>query len=99
MDAEVVDTASVKAEAETAFILVKQWDGSWTVLTDMSNAFTIDREAFRHDVKTGCREMYEFLADDDLAIHLASKLSAQSKTDSQRTSEAIRHALTEREIL
>jgi len=99
MDGEVVETAAVKAEAETAFILVKQWDGSWSVLTDMSHSFTIDREAFRHDVKTGCREMYEFLADDDLATHLASKLSAQSQSDSQRTSEAIRHALTEREIL
>jgi hypothetical protein len=99
MDEEVVDTASVKAHAETAFILVKQWDGSWTVLTDMSNAFTIDREAYRHDVKTGCREMYEFLADEDLASHLASKLSHQNQTDSQRTSEAIRHALTERDIL
>lgn len=99
MDEEVVKEVNVKGEAETAFILVKQWDGSWSVLTDMSHTFTIDREAFRHDVKTGCREMYEFLADDDLATHLASKLSSLNQSDSQRTSEAIRHALTERDIL
>jgi hypothetical protein len=99
MDAESIDTANVKADAETAFILVKQWDGSWSVLTDVSTEFTIDRESFRHDVKTGCREMYEFLADDDLATHLASKLSSFNRSDSQRTSEAIRHALTERDIL
>jgi len=88
-----------KADVETAFILVKHWDGTWSVSTDMAQSFTIDRESFRHDVKTGCREMYDFLSDDDLATHLASKLSHLNRSDSQRTSEAIRHALTEREIL
>lgn len=99
MDNEIVESVAEKAHAETAFILLKQWDGSWTVLTDLSNTFTVDHEAYRHEVKTGCREMYEFLADEDLASHLVSKLSAHNMTDSQRTSEAIRHALTEREIL
>ena len=99
MEEELVEPTSVKPDAETAFIIVKQWDGSWSVLTDVTSAFTIERESFRHDVKTGCREMYEFLADDDLATHLASKLSSPKPSDSQRTSEAIRHALTERDIL
>lgn len=89
----------VKADTETAFILAKQWDGSWLVMTDMSQTFTIERESRRSDVKTGCREMYEFLADEDLATHIVNKLSAANQSDSQRTSEAIRHALTEREIL
>lgn len=88
-----------RADTETAFILAKQWDGSWLVITDMSQTFTIERESQRHDVKTGCREMYEFLADEDLATHIVNKLSSANRSDSQRTSEAIRHALTEREIL
>lgn len=93
------DNTLERADAETAFIVVKQWDGGWSVNTDLTQVFTIDRPAYRHDVKTGCREMYDFLADDDLAGLIFNKLSDLNKSDSQRTTEAIRHALTEREIL
>lgn len=96
---QLEQTANVKPDAETAFILVKEWDGGWRVLTYMANTFTIEREALRHDVKTGCREMYDFLTQDDIATLVSSKLSAPTPTDSQRTSESIRHALTERDML
>lgn len=89
----------VKAEAETAFFIIKEWDGSWKAITDIPEDFTIQRAAFRHDVKTGCREIYELLAEDDLANTLASKILESNMPDSQRTAQAIRHALADREIL
>lgn len=88
-----------RSDAETAFIVVKHWDGSWSTNTDLTQTFTVDRPAYRHDVKTGCREMYDFLSDDDTASLILSKFLEHSKPDSQRTADAIRHALTEREIL
>lgn len=94
MDGEVV-----KAGAETAFVIIKDWDGSWRATTQVSEDLTISREAFRHDIKTGCREIYEFLAEDDFASTIASKISESNVPDSQRTAQAIRHALADRDIL
>jgi predicted RNase H-related nuclease YkuK (DUF458 family) len=89
----------IKPDAETAFFIVKELDGSWKAMTDIPEAFTIQREAFRHDVKTGCREIYELLAEDDLANSISSKILESNTPDSQRTAQAIRHALADREIL
>lgn len=89
----------IKAEAQTAFFIIKEWDGSWRAVTEIPESFTIQREALRHDVKTGCREIYELLAEDDLARTIAGKLLETNMTDSQRASQAIRHALADRDIL
>ena len=90
---------TVKASAETAFVIIKDWDGSWRATAQVASDLTISREAFRHDVKSGCREIYELLAEDDLANTLAAKISESTATDSQRTAQAIRHALADRDIL
>jgi hypothetical protein len=89
----------IKAEAETAFLIIKEWDGSWRATTQVSEHLTVQREAFRHDVKSGAREIYELLAEDDLANTLANKISENNVSDSQRTAQAIRHALADRDIL
>ena len=94
-----MDGETVKAGAETAFLIIKDWDGSWRATTQVAEELTISREAFRHDVKTGCREIYELLAEDDLANAIANRISESNRPDSQRTAEAIRHALADRDIL
>jgi len=96
---EVVEETNVQAGAETAFIVIRDWDGSWRATTKFDEVFTISREATRADIKLGCREMHEFLAEDDLASVVAFKIMTSNSSDSQRTTDAIRHALQDRDIL
>jgi len=85
-----------RADAQTAFIMVKEWDGTWRAVVELDKVFTVDRLASRTDIRTGTKEMTDFLAEDDLSNLIVSKLSESRKTDSERTAEAVRHALQER---
>jgi hypothetical protein len=40
----------VKAEAETAFLIIKEWDGSWRATTQLSEHLTLHREIVREHV-------------------------------------------------
>lgn len=91
------ETESEKPAADTAFLMIKDWDGVWKATTDLSTALIIDRRATRNDVKTGCRDIHEFLNNVDIATVVASKISAQNLTDTERAAQAVRQALSDRE--
>jgi hypothetical protein len=86
-----------KPAADTAFLMIKDWDGIWKATTDLSMALIIDRRASRNDVKTGCRDIYEFLNNSDLATAVVSKISAQNLSDTERAAQSVRQALSDRE--
>jgi hypothetical protein len=86
-----------KADADTAFLVIKDWDGTWKATTDVSMALTIERRANRNDVKTGCRDIHGFLENVDLAAIIASKLSTPNVSDTERAAQSVRQALSDRE--
>lgn len=86
-----------KAAADTAFLLIKDWDGSWKATTDIALAMTIQRRANRNDVKTACRDIYMFLDNSDIASIIASKLSEEKLSDTERAAQSVRQALSDRE--
>ena len=87
------------ADAETAFIVIKDKDGNWKATVDVAASFTIERPATRTDVKTGTREIHDFLTEDDIARYTASRIAAANQTDTQRATEGVRQALADRDIL
>jgi hypothetical protein len=89
----------VPSDAETAFIVIKNQDGTWKATVDVGSTFTIERPASRSDVKSGTREIYEFLSEDDIARYTAARISAENATDTQRATEGVRQALSNRDIL
>ena len=94
---EVVAPELEKAAADTAFLMIKDWDGTWKATTDVSMALTIERRANRNDVKTACHDIHAFLDNVDLATIIASKLSAPNVSDTERAAQSVRQALSDRE--
>ena len=95
-DAQVIEE---KPDAETAFIMIKQFNGSWRASTDLATALMVERTSTRADIKGGTRDIYNFLADDDLASMVASKIIASTATDTERATQGVRQALSDRDIL
>jgi len=99
-DAQIInEVVEQQPEAETAFIMIKQFDGRWRASTDLSTTLLIERNAGRADIKTGTRDIYNFLTDDDLSSLIASKIVASNKTDTERATQGVRQALSDRDIL
>lgn len=94
-----VEEANIPADDETAFILIKSKDGTWKATVDVSSVFTIERIATRADVKTGTREIHDFLMEDDIARFTASRIAEQNQTSTQKATEGVRQALADRDIL
>lgn len=81
--------------AETAFIIIKELDGSYRATTDLTSAFTVARDADRLDIKVGCQEIHQTIAQDDLADRIAFRI----QKDTPDTQALIRKALEDRDIL
>jgi hypothetical protein len=78
--------------------MLKQ-NGVWKASIDLSMTLLVERASTRNDIKTATRDIYKFLADDDLSNLVASKIIASNKTDSERATEGVRQALSDRDIL
>lgn len=101
-DAQVVLEENViqeQPDAETAFIMVKQLNGVWKATTDLTTALLVGRTANRNDIKTATRDIHSFLTDDDLANMIVSKIIETNKTDTERATQGVRQALSDRDIL
>lgn len=92
-------TEEARPDSETAFIIAREWNGGWRVITDLSSAFSIARDASRADVKLGISELNRFLNNDELVNMIVTKLSEGNKSSSQVTSEAMRQALQDRNLM
>lgn len=96
MSEPVVTEEQAQPDAETAFIIVKELDGSFKATTDLSTAILVNREATRADIRLACKELSEVISHEDLAGLIASTLTSYPQPG-QRTADAIRQALAERE--
>lgn len=52
---------------DTAFIMIKEMDGSWRVTTDMKTPFEILDVATRQDIRIGCQEIARVIDHQDQA--------------------------------
>lgn len=70
-DAEVVsaDPTEVKQDpqGETAFIVIKNFDGSWTAATDITMPLVVTRAAGRHEIREGCNEIANLVTVQEIA--------------------------------
>lgn len=64
---------------ETAFIILKNLDGSWGLLADITKPFSIERAASRSDVRIGTTEINHLLSHQDLAALVAATLKASQE--------------------
>jgi hypothetical protein len=88
-----------RSTSETAFIIVKEWDGGWRVVTDLSSTFTVARDADRADVKFGTGELSRFIERDEMSNMVVAKLSQGNKPESQATADSMRQALQDRNLM
>ena len=92
-------TEDIKPDAETAFLVVKEFDGSWSATANINAPLIITRPALRADIKAGSREVSDFLVEDDLANTLLGKIQQNNISDSSQRATEIRNALSDRNIL
>jgi hypothetical protein len=69
-------------EVETAFVVMKNRDGSWGVTSDVTQPFAIDRVASRADVRIGTTEIGHLLSHQDLAALVAATIKASNQENS-----------------
>lgn len=78
--AEATETPDIPT-VETAFIVMKNKDGSWGVTSDVTQPFAIDRVASRADVRIGTTEIKHLLSHQDLAALVAATLKASQENN------------------
>jgi hypothetical protein len=59
---------------ETAFVIYLDNNGNYFATTDIGRPFQAKREATRTDVSRACRELYDKIALEDLAIAVEYQL-------------------------
>lgn len=80
----------------TAFLVIKDADGSWLVTTDLTKEFAIDVLATRQDIRIGCQEIANVVQQQDLALTVISLLNENSQPDSQQVAAKMRDAISRR---
>jgi len=73
----VVPEAQGQPDAETAFIIVKELDGSFRATTDLTSAFFVARDATRADIRQACRDLSEAIAQDELSERVVARLKQE----------------------
>ena len=73
------------APHETAFIMIKEADGSWRVATDLTATFEVAGIATRQDIRIGCQEIARVIDQQDQAALTIQLLSENLGTDTPKT--------------
>lgn len=73
-------TEPTSSDLETAFIVMKRLDGSWTVTSDITQPFSAERIANRADVRIGVTEIKHLLSHQDLASLVVAALKASEES-------------------
>ena len=70
----------------TAFLMIKEGDGAWRVSTDLKAPFNVEGQATRLDIRIGCQEIANVVAQQDLAAVVVNTLiSLNSSEDAPQT--------------
>ena len=87
------------ADAETAFIVYRSFDGAWHATPDLGTNLVVERLSGRNDMKQAFRDLLDAIAQNDIADLIVQKLGPKSSEDSQRRAASIRQSLASRENL
>jgi len=88
-----------QSDAETAFIVIKRFDGSFVATTRLDVAISVERTATKQDIKYACNDLLEAAFKDELSDTIVDKLTKSSPSESQKTASSIRQALSDKGIL
>lgn len=80
-------------QAETAFIVVREFDGSYRATADLEQAFIVNRVANLNDIRQASRDLLDKITEDSIAETVANKLAGMRSTDSERATKSIKEAL------
>jgi hypothetical protein len=81
---------------ETAFIVMRSKDGSWTATSDLEASFEVEQPANHVAVRQGCSEILDVLHKNGVVSAVLAALEEKSLEDSQRVSASVRDALSRR---
>lgn len=84
---------------ETAFVIMRHNDGSYSATTDMSALPEAPRKANIYDIKQGCAEIIETIQLQAVRNVLSSVVTQNNASDSDKVSEAVRQSLVEKGLL
>jgi hypothetical protein len=68
-------------EVETVFFVIKDKDGFFKVVTDISKKLKLDRQANINDIRLGCQEISRIMDIRQTAETVVSLLNAQKPTE------------------
>lgn len=74
-------TAPEAIEVETVFFVIKDKDGFFKVVTDISKKLKLDRQANINDIRLGCQEISRIMDIRQTAETVVSLLNAQKPTE------------------
>jgi len=82
---ESIETAAPEAveaiEVETVFFVIKDKDGFFKVVTDISKKLKLDRQANITDIRLGCQEISRAMDIRQAAETVVSLLNAKNTTE------------------
>jgi len=79
---ESTETAAPEAvEVETVFFVIKDKDGFFKVVTDISKKLKLDRQANITDIRLGCQEISRAMDIRQAAETVVSLLNAKNTTE------------------
>jgi hypothetical protein len=70
----------------TAFLMIKDTDGTWRVTTDLATPITAEAQATRLDIRIGCQEIANIITQQDIAANVVTLLVENFSADNQRES-------------
>jgi hypothetical protein len=74
-------SAEEAIEVETVFFVIKDKDGFFKVVTDISKKLKLDRQANINDIRLGCQEISRIMDIRQTAETVVSLLNAQKPTE------------------
>ena len=84
---------------QTAFLVIQLDNGSWQVLPNVKEGVTTKRAATELDVKRACTEVLDSLHLKDISRIITSVITESSRSDQEKTSEAVRESLRARGLM
>lgn len=79
---ESTEVAALEAiEVETVFFVIKDKDGFFKVVTDISKKLKLDRQASINDIRMGCQEISRAMDIRQTAETVVSILNVKSSTE------------------
>ena len=86
-------------KAQTAVLIIKEPDGSFKAMNDLTVELELDYTATRQDIKTACQEVLDAINRDAVSETVLAKLSSLSMNSTDKALASVRQALSDKGIL